>query len=64
MTFICGSQPSITFGKKNMRLFSLPVGGKKKRRKQTCSIYTKPVYHKQEHIGMREKRENPVKWNI
>lgn len=37
---------------------SLPTGEERKRRKQTPSIYTEPVYHEQEYIRMREKREN------
>lgn len=40
---------------------TLLIGEKTKRKKQTPSIHTIPVYHKQECIRMREKRENPVK---
>lgn len=47
--------------KEKYETVTLLIGEKTKRRKQTPSIYTIPVYHKQECITMREKRENPVK---
>lgn len=60
MKFVCGSHPSIRFGKRNETVF-LPSEKKTTRRKQTPSISTKPAYHKQEHIGITEKINYSVK---